>query len=82
MTTEAVWSGQWVADRLGIGLRGDAELPELLGLAVRENPKRAQLLVSQVLGKHVPQRPAVVYGAGQRLGAAVRARLGLRAGSR
>ncbi|WP_329563946.1 phosphoribosyltransferase [Kitasatospora sp. NBC_01266] len=80
MTTEAVWSGQWVADRLGIGLRGDAELPELLGLAVRENPKRAQLLVSQVLGKHVPQRPAVVYGAGRRLGAAVRARLGLRAG--
>ncbi|MCX4749321.1 phosphoribosyltransferase [Kitasatospora sp. NBC_01287] len=75
MSTEAVWSGSWVEQRLGIGLDGDAELPELLGLAVRENPKRAQLLVSQVLGKHVPQRPAVVYGAGRRLGAAVRARL-------
>ncbi|MDH6118619.1 adenine/guanine phosphoribosyltransferase-like PRPP-binding protein [Kitasatospora sp. GAS204A] len=81
MTTEAVWSGRWVADRLGIGLHGDAELPELLGLAVREgNPRRAQLLVSQVLGKHVPQRPAVVYGAGRRLGAAVRSRLDLRPG--
>ncbi|MET7528058.1 phosphoribosyltransferase domain-containing protein, partial [Streptomyces sp900116325] len=28
------------------------------------NPKRAHLLVSNVLGKHVPQRPSVVYGAG------------------
>ena len=35
-----------------------AELPELLGLALRRNPKRAHLLVSNVLGKHVPQRPA------------------------
>ena len=73
---EAVWSGRWVADRLGIGLTGSPELPGLLGLAVRDNEKRAHLLVSQVLGKHVPQRPAVVYGAGRRLGEAVRAELG------
>ena len=32
-------------------------LPELLGLALRRNPKRAHLLVSNVLGKHVPQSP-------------------------
>ncbi|MDH6110386.1 adenine/guanine phosphoribosyltransferase-like PRPP-binding protein [Kitasatospora sp. MAP12-15] len=73
---ETVWSGRWVADRLGIGLTGSPELPQLLGMAVRENPKRAHLLVSQVLGKHVPQRPGAVYGAGLRLGAAVRAVLG------
>ncbi|MDH6131798.1 adenine/guanine phosphoribosyltransferase-like PRPP-binding protein [Kitasatospora sp. MAA4] len=73
---ETAWSGQWVTDRLGIGLTGSPELPDLLGLAVRQNAKRAHLLVSQVLGKHVPQRPAVVYDAGRRLGELVRAALG------
>ncbi|WP_398930578.1 phosphoribosyltransferase [Streptomyces sp. 130] len=71
-----VWSGSWVAERLGVGLVGDGELRELLGLALRRNPKRAHLLVSNVLGKHVPQRPSVVYGAGVELGRRVRALLG------
>ncbi|MEV0264851.1 phosphoribosyltransferase [Streptomyces sp. NPDC050617] len=71
-----VWSGQWVADRLGVELDGDPALPELLGLALRRNPKRAHLLVSNVLGKHVPQRPAAVYGAGFGLGRRVRELLG------
>ncbi|WP_436847292.1 phosphoribosyltransferase [Streptomyces buecherae] len=111
-----MWSGQWVADQLGIaledasdavaaaggdaradqpsradrtshagpdGFEGDAgegtgagRLRELLGLALRRNPRRAHLLVSNVLGKHVPQRPAVVHGAGVRLGERVRALLG------
>ncbi len=71
-----VWSGQWVADRLGVGMEGDARLPELLGLALRRNPKRAHLLVSNVLGKHVPQRPSAVYGAGFGLGRRVRELLG------
>ncbi len=71
-----VWSGQWVADRLGVRLDGDGRLPGLLGLALRRNPKRAHLLVSNVLGKHVPQRPAAVHGAGVALGREVRALLG------
>ncbi|MCX4449320.1 phosphoribosyltransferase [Streptomyces sp. NPDC087866] len=71
-----VWSGSWVAERLGVGLVGDGELRELLGLALRRNPKRAHLLVSNVLGKHVPQSPSVVYGAGYELGRRVRALLG------
>lgn len=50
-----VWSGSWVAERLGVGLTGDEALTGLLGLALRRNPKRAHLLVSNVLGKHVPQ---------------------------
>ncbi|MGW7438359.1 phosphoribosyltransferase [Streptomyces sp. NPDC054849] len=105
-TIEAVWSGTWVADRLGVSLqdsqggpRGprapggpqDARDPwesqgsqgspgprltELLGLALRRNPKRAHLLVSQVLGKHVPQSPQVVYAAGYGLGERVRELLG------
>ncbi|WP_327735308.1 phosphoribosyltransferase [Streptomyces nojiriensis] len=78
-TIEEVWSGTWVADRLGVSLEdtGDGpRLTELLGLALRRNPKRAHLLVSQVLGKHVPQSPAVVHAAGFGLGARVRALLG------
>ncbi|MEU1704390.1 phosphoribosyltransferase [Streptomyces sp. NPDC005706] len=73
---DGVWSGTWVAERLGVGLEGDDELPDLLGLALRRNPKRAHLLVSNVLGKHVPQSPSVVYGHGFRLGRRVRALLG------
>lgn len=71
-----VWSGSWVAERLGVEIVGDGELRELLGLALRRNPKRAHLLVSRVLGKHVPQYPSVVYGAGFELGRQVRDLLG------
>ncbi|MGM9331972.1 phosphoribosyltransferase [Streptomyces murinus] len=78
---DGVWSGSWVAERLGVGLQGDdgrggEELRAMLGLALRRNPKRAHLLVSQVLGKHVPQAPSVVYGHGVRLGRRVHALLG------
>ncbi|MFF9054844.1 phosphoribosyltransferase [Streptomyces erythrochromogenes] len=86
-TIDEVWSGTWVADRLGVGLhdseggprpgpRLSPRLTELLGLALRRNPKRAHLLVSQVLGKHVPQSPHTVYAAGYGLGTRVRALLG------
>ncbi|WP_245877020.1 phosphoribosyltransferase [Streptomyces uncialis] len=49
---------------------------QLLGLALRRNPKRAHLLVSNVLGKHVPRSPAVVHGHGHELGRRVLALLG------
>ncbi|MFB7515307.1 phosphoribosyltransferase [Streptomyces sp. NPDC056144] len=71
-----VWTGTWVAERLGVELIGGEELPALLGLALRRNPKRAHLLVSTVLGKHVPQRPSVVYGSALGLGRRVRELLG------
>ncbi|MCX4810781.1 phosphoribosyltransferase domain-containing protein [Streptomyces sp. NBC_01239] len=73
---DGVWSGSWVAERLGVELLGDPELTDLLGLALRRNPKRAHLLVSNVLGKHVPQSPTVVYGYGFTLGRRVRELLG------
>ncbi|MET7530273.1 phosphoribosyltransferase [Streptomyces goshikiensis] len=78
---DTVWSGTWVADRLGVSLQegGDPAAPRLdalLGLALRRNPKRAHLLVSRVLGKHVPQSPEAVYAAGYGLGERVRALLG------
>ncbi|MFE2051481.1 phosphoribosyltransferase [Streptomyces sp. NPDC059459] len=71
-----VWSGSWVAERLGVELAGDETLTGMLGLALRRNPKRAHLLVSNVLGKHVPQAPSVVYGHGVALGRRVRDLLG------
>ncbi|MEU5771973.1 phosphoribosyltransferase [Streptomyces venezuelae] len=71
-----VWTGDWVAERLGVGLDGDETLRGMLGLALRRNPKRAHLLVSNVLGKHVPQLPSVVYAAGRDLGVRVRDLLG------
>ncbi|MFD8815856.1 phosphoribosyltransferase domain-containing protein, partial [Streptomyces sp. NPDC059627] len=73
-----VWSGSWVAERLGVELVGDDGLTALLGLALRRNPRRAHLLVSNVLGKHVPQSPSVVYGHGFALGRRVRDLLGER----
>ncbi|WP_222854206.1 phosphoribosyltransferase family protein [Fodinicola acaciae] len=67
---ESDWSGTWVSDRLGVRLRTTAgrALHDLLGLAVRRNPKRAHLLVSTILGKHVPTDPRAVHGAGVELG--------------
>ncbi|RII17326.1 Cysteine protease StiP precursor [Streptomyces sp. YIM 130001] len=70
------WTGTWVAERLGVELAGDEQLTAMLGLALRRNPKRAHLLVSNVLGKHVPQSPTVVWRAGYDLGVRVRDLLG------
>ncbi|MFI7384944.1 phosphoribosyltransferase [Streptomyces sp. NPDC049813] len=81
-SSDVVWSGTWVTERLGVELTGDRELPGLLGLALRRNPKRAHLLVSNVLGKHVPQRPSVVRSAGHELGVRVRELLGDEAAAR
>lgn len=77
-----VWSGEWVAERLDVNLAGDESLRGLLGMALRRNPKRAHLLVSNVLGKHVPQKPSVVYGAGFALGERVLELLGAEAAAR
>ncbi len=51
---------------------GTGDLRALIGLALRRNPRRAHLLVSTVLGKHVPQLPHVVHDAGLALGERVR----------
>jgi len=47
-----------------------------VGLAVRRNPRRTHLLVSTVLGKHVPTDPRLVYGSGALLGLLVAEALG------
>ncbi|HMA45705.1 MAG TPA: phosphoribosyltransferase domain-containing protein, partial [Frankiaceae bacterium] len=59
----------WLAGALGLSVRVDhdahgAGLDGLAGLALRRNPRRAHLLVSRVLGKHLPVDPAVALAAG------------------
>ena len=69
-------SGAWVTTRLGVALESDPgligfDVAEAVGLALRRNPRRAHLLVSRLLGKHVPTDPRLVYGAGRLLGVLV-----------
>lgn len=74
------WDGQWVSEHLGVRLRTDARSPrpleQLVGLALRRNPRRAHLLVSHVLGKHVPTEPGRVLDAATALGVLVAGELG------
>nr|WP_208972075.1 phosphoribosyltransferase family protein [Kineococcus rubinsiae] len=79
---EPVWSGGWVSERLGLELTGapgadGLDVHDLLGLALRRNPRRAHLLVSRVLGKHVPTDPQLVRAAALRLGGRVAQALGV-----
>ncbi len=70
------WTGSWVAQQAGVRL-ADRSSPlgltvaDLVGLALRRNWRRPQLLVSTVLGKHVPTDPRIVYAAGLLLGGQV-----------
>ena len=73
------WTGSWVQQQLGVQLRGSGDgvqVAELVGLALRRNPRRAHLLVSRVLGKHVPTDPRLVRAAGLLLGGLVAGDLG------
>ncbi|MET7423438.1 phosphoribosyltransferase family protein [Dactylosporangium sp. NPDC005555] len=75
-----IWSGTWVTDRLGVRLTDAAadgpRVADLAGLAVRRNPRRAHLVVSQVLGKHIPAEPRTIYAAGRLLALRAAAVLG------
>jgi len=73
VTSVATWTGDFVHTELGIELHTDAArsvmpVKTLVGVALRRNPKRAQLLVSTVLAKHVPTVPGVSIAAGELLG--------------
>ena len=59
----------WVTDRTGAALHTPVPVAEL---ALRRNPKRAHLLVSLLLGKHVPVPASTVLGAAADLGGLVR----------
>jgi pyrimidine operon attenuation protein/uracil phosphoribosyltransferase len=63
------WQGEFVEKELGLDLSqsdsGTVSLKSIVGLSLRENPKRAHLLVSKVLGKHIPQSPTLIEKAGE-----------------
>ncbi len=66
----------WVAAELGLSVTlppgvALAQLDALASLALRRNPRRAHLLVSRVLGKHLPVDPLIALDAAARLAARV-----------
>jgi adenine/guanine phosphoribosyltransferase-like PRPP-binding protein len=74
---------RWAHEHLGIELAPTSGEPvtDLVGVALRRNPRRVHLLVSTVLGKHLPADPSVVHAAATRLGERVSATLGEAAGA-
>lgn len=75
-----VWTGSFVARELGVRISSDPSgavaVADLVGLALRHNPRRAHLLVSTVLAKHVPTEPLLVKAVGELLGVFVARSLG------
>ncbi len=71
--TGAAGLGGTVSRLLGVGVADPDRFAALCGLALRDNPRRAHLVVSRVLGKHVPAAPADVLAAGHAVGDAVAA---------
>ena len=68
------WNGDKVSQELNI--TGHQEIGhELYGMAYRRNPKRAHLIVSTVLGKHIPQSPRRIIGAMEVLGDKIQSHL-------
>ncbi len=65
-----------VEQGLGLQWRVSGPVEDLAGLALRDNPRRAQLVVSRVLAKHLPVLGAVAEQAGHDLGRRVAALLG------
>ncbi len=71
----------WLWDELGLTFTGRADvvgvgLEGLVGLALRRNPRRAHLLVSRVLGKHLPVAPGTALAVARVLAHQIPAALG------
>jgi hypothetical protein len=63
----------WATTELGFDIVHTASpvgryVPDLVRPGLRRNPKRAHLLVSTVLGKHIPTAPSVIIAAADALG--------------
>lgn len=69
-TLHNTWSGDFVSNALNIRPQNTTQFQafrSFLGMALRKNPKRAHLLVSNLLGKHVPQKPSIINHAAAEL---------------
>ncbi len=72
--SRTTWAGEWVCEHAGVELvtrPGSAPVEDLVGLAVRRNPRRVHLVVSTVLAKHVPVPPSLARRHGSDLGGLV-----------
>lgn len=70
------WASTWAETTVGIQIRttatsGSEQVEDLVGVGLRRSTKRRHLLVSGVLGKHIPAEPQAIYAAGTRLGGLV-----------
>ncbi|SDO63570.1 TRSP domain C terminus to PRTase_2 [Nakamurella panacisegetis] len=73
---------RWMRTQFGVTLRTVSspvglDIDDLVGVAARRNPRRAHLLVSTVLGKHIPVDPRLVIASGRLLGELVAQTLGI-----
>jgi adenine/guanine phosphoribosyltransferase-like PRPP-binding protein len=71
----------WATRALGFGIAHTAStsgrlVTDIVAPGLRRNPRRAHLLVSAVLGKHIATQPHIVIAAGEQLAASVRDVLG------
>lgn len=57
----------WTLREFGTTWQVSGDFPLQLGLAMRRNPRRAQLIVSPALAKHVPISPTVLRSAAREL---------------
>lgn len=69
-STDDLWASATFGLRIE-HLGGAAPINDLVLPGLRRNPRRAHLLVSTVLGKHIAVAPDAVISAGERLGALV-----------
>lgn len=80
--TTATAQAAWATEEFGLALHDAGgtdsgwRVTELVQPGLRRNPRRAHLLVSTVLGKHVPTEPALVRAAADALADEVTAVLG------
>ena len=76
MSAAAGIAAGWAQSATGIAISDrdslvGVDVSDLVRLGLRDNPKRLHLLVSRVLGKHVPTDPRIVLGTGRLLGVLV-----------
>lgn len=68
-------TAQWATEKFGFAILDNpvgVAVSDLVQLGLRRNPRRAHLLVSTVLGKHIAAPPSAVINAGHQLGRRIR----------
>nr|WP_317451344.1 phosphoribosyltransferase family protein [Gordonia jinghuaiqii] len=82
VNTSVARDTDWVTQNFGVAIEAvdgghpDHTVHDLVMLGLRRNRRRAHLLVSTVLGKHIPTPPSAVRGAADDLGSAIIERIG------